>query len=140
MANADFQRVVPEKLYSAIADAFFYGFHIVSKDLTMSSALFIVGVAIQFVQMLYFPVALLLNAGRFGEILSTILRITALIRIDTDVGETGMMVIAILVSAACTAGATGIPRSRRILPPGSFLDKLYVHQFVLCWLCVPVSH
>ena len=98
MSNADFQRVVPEKLYSAIADAFFYGFHIVSKDLTMSSALFIVGLAVQFVQMLYFPVALLLNAGAFGDVLATILRISALVKIDTDIGTTGMLVLSIVVS------------------------------------------
>jgi hypothetical protein len=99
MANADFQRAVSEKLHTSITEAFFYGFHIASKDLTLSSALFVVSVGIQFIQMLYFPVALLLNAGEFGDILGTVLRISNLVKIDTDVGETGMLIASALVRA-----------------------------------------
>lgn len=108
MASAELQRVLPERIYTLLSDTLFYGFYLVAKDVSMSSALFTVSVVVQFVQMLYFPVALLLNAGEFGAVLATVLRLASLTRADENFGPDGMLALSMVVRAAlCARRAAG---------------------------------
>ncbi|CAE7893561.1 unnamed protein product, partial [Symbiodinium sp. KB8] len=99
---------VLERAFGSILSSLSSSVYVASHDAALSTPVWVALTLIQYLQFLYFPVALMLGGGQTTQILTLVLKVTSLTRIDEEIGPLGFIVVTGIVSAASQA-QTGTP-------------------------------
>ena len=103
---------VLERAFGSILSSLSSSVYVASHDAALSTPVWVALTLIQYLQFLYFPVALMLGGGQTTQILTLVLKVTSLTRIDEEIGPLGFIVVTGIVSAASQA-QTGTPVGSR---------------------------
>lgn len=112
-----------DRVAKGISDGLYSAMYVGGGDAGTSSPIWLVLVAIQYLQFLYYPIALMLGGGQLRAVLAQVLKLTSLTRVDEELGPTGLVVATIVVSEhpgmalALPGVSCGTPFTTTPLPP-----------------------
>ena len=86
-----------DRVATSLSNGLFAAMHVGSGH-SISSPVWVALVAVQYLQFLYFPIALMVGGGQLRAVLAQILKLTSLTRVDEELGGVGLLAAAVLVS------------------------------------------